>query len=778
MLRSLTLLAFSCGFAITSQAACVTPPSGLVSWWKAEGDSLDSIGPNGGTAYNGVSFSAGMSGQAFNLNGAGAHVRLPDSPSLDFSNAITIEGWIYPTNVTAYHDIFSKWDMVGGIDQRSYATGLLPDGTLGFTLCPHGTTVTSLLQSTNTIPTNAWTHFAGTYDGSSMKVYINGVMQNQVAYNLGIFQGTDAVGIGATVGGGAPGQAISSFAGKIDEISVYNRALTDTEVQSLFAAGSDGKCSVPVAPSIVSQPANQTVVVGGTAAFTVGASGSAPLSYQWMHASTNLPDATNASLVISNAQSGDAGVYAVVVTNVVGSATSSNATLTVNLPPPHVKVGAVSAPSGSEVTVPITINANGNENAVGFSLQYTTSLLTFVSANTGSATTGAAFLFNTNTAGRVGIAIALSTGTTLPAGTQEIAEVTFATGITTDTNGTTTTIGIGDVPVPRQVTDANGQNIPATYAAGSVTIAPAEYEADVFPRPGGDRKVNLSDWVLIGRYVAQLDSPTNDNEFQRADCAPRSTKGDGQLSIADWVQAGRYAAGLDPLSLLGGPSSPGPVPPSGIHPMDPGQRDVKVTNNQLLPGQSVSVSVLLNSQGDENALGFTLGFNPGAFSFTSATLGSNASGSTLNVNTNQAANGAVGIALAKSFGTSFTSGTDEVIKVTFRSTGTAGSYAVTLTDQIVRREVSDANASVLTSTYTPGSITVNPPPTLNLSLSGQNLALSWPSAAGDYVLQQTASLTPPIAWTNITPTLATNGNQITALLPTASGPGFYRLAHP
>src|SRR5204863_8069515 len=104
------------------------------------------------------------------------------------------------------------------------------------------------------------------------------------------------------------------------------------------------------------------------------------------------------------------------------------------------------------------------------------------------------------------------------------------------------------------------------------------FEADVFPRPGGDHAVNISDWVLIGRYVARLDSPTNDNEFQRADCAPRATGGNGQLTVSDWVQAGRYAAGLDPLAVLGGPTSPGPVAAKTggdlIRPKDDSQREV------------------------------------------------------------------------------------------------------------------------------------------------------------------------------------------------------------
>lgn len=243
---SLIFCAFMGATLLPSQcdAACIAAPPGIVAWWPGESNTLDIIGTNNGTAYNGVTYATGMVSLSFNLNGTGAHVRIPDSPSLHFTNAITIEGWIFPLDNTAYHDILSKWDAVVGPNQRSYATGILPDGTFGFTLCPFGTTITSLLQSTNRIPTNTWTHFAGTYDGSSMKLYINGVMQKQVAYSLGIFQSTDAIGLGATVGGAAPGQYISPFRGQIDEITLYNRALSAAELEGIFASGRGGKCLI------------------------------------------------------------------------------------------------------------------------------------------------------------------------------------------------------------------------------------------------------------------------------------------------------------------------------------------------------------------------------------------------------------------------------------------------------------------------------------------------------------------------------------------------------
>jgi hypothetical protein len=100
-----------------------------------------------------------------------------------------------------------------------------------------------------------------------------------------------------------------------------------------------------VDPIITVQPQPVTITAGQTAQFTVTAAGTAPLAYQWQRNGTDLPGATAATLSVVNAQSANAGSYRVIVSNAAasyrmivshtaGSATSTAATLTVNVPPP------------------------------------------------------------------------------------------------------------------------------------------------------------------------------------------------------------------------------------------------------------------------------------------------------------------------------------------------------------------------------------------------------------------------------------------------------------
>jgi uncharacterized repeat protein (TIGR01451 family) len=103
-------------------------------------------------------------------------------------------------------------------------------------------------------------------------------------------------------------------------------------------------------PVILAQPTDQTVIVGGTATFTVVADGTPPLGYQWNFNGTNIVGATNTPLTLSNVQFSQAGSYAVLVTNVFGSVLSSNAVLTVNLPPAVPAITGFSPIAGSAGT--------------------------------------------------------------------------------------------------------------------------------------------------------------------------------------------------------------------------------------------------------------------------------------------------------------------------------------------------------------------------------------------------------------------------------------------
>jgi hypothetical protein len=91
--------------------------------------------------------------------------------------------------------------------------------------------------------------------------------------------------------------------------------------------------TVVVPPSIVTQPINQTVAAGASAAFQVSAAGSSPLTYQWMGNGSPLVGATASSLVLNKVQTNQAGGYCAIITNAAGSITSVLANLTVLVPP-------------------------------------------------------------------------------------------------------------------------------------------------------------------------------------------------------------------------------------------------------------------------------------------------------------------------------------------------------------------------------------------------------------------------------------------------------------
>ncbi len=124
-----------------------------------------------------------------------------------------------------------------------------------------------------------------------------------------------------------------------NSLVITNAQLTNAGTYSVIITNTAGSITSSVAaltvtnaaPTITTQPQNQSVVSGASATFSVSATGTAPLSYQWYFNTNNLiSDAVASSLTITNAQLTNAGMYSVVVSNLVGSITSAVATLTVN----------------------------------------------------------------------------------------------------------------------------------------------------------------------------------------------------------------------------------------------------------------------------------------------------------------------------------------------------------------------------------------------------------------------------------------------------------------
>ena len=519
------------------------------------------------------------------------------------------------------------------------------------------------------------------------------------------------------------------------------------------------------------------MLIGGNTTFSVTAGGTPPFSYQWRFNGTSITNATNATLTLANVQASQAGNYTVLVGNAaLPPILSSNATLTVTYPVANVRLFGTNIVSGRPVTLPIRIAANGNENAVSFSLNYTTTRLNFRSAQLGDFPPGTLLFVNTSQTnlGRLGVTVALPSGATFVPGTQLLAGVTFDAAISLAVSPVITQVGFGDQPMARGLTDVNALTLPATFTGGSVTLSGTDLEGDGSPRPGGSRSFSVSDYVQAGRFAAKLDLPAPGGEFQRADAAPRGTAGDGQIKVMDWVQAGRYFAGLDSLTAVGGPTlEAGPTGPLGPDPM----REVRVLGSNAIQDVAVTLPVVLQAQGNENGVGFTVSFDPAALNFQAASLGNNAQGANLNLNTNQVASGKLGLVLVLPTGSSFAAGARELAKISWLP-AVVGSYSVTLSDQLVLRGVSDPAAIELPASYVAGNLVVNPHPTLLITQTGTNVALAWPALATGFNLQSSTNATVSGGWSEVLDTPQAEGDNLKVTLPLTDQTKYFRLRHP
>jgi uncharacterized repeat protein (TIGR01451 family) len=228
--------------ALGSTVYCPYP--GPVTWWRAEGNALDAADSNHGTLVNGTTFAAGEVGQAFSLDGNNDYISIPDSPSLRPVN-LTVEGWFNFGNPNSLGAMVGK--PLGSGFFNSFA--LLHELGDIHALVADNSGFTPLVFSLNPTP-GLWYHIAYTFDDvlDTHRLYINGVQVASGAVTRTIGYDSHSVLIGADSDFNNPPGLF--FNGLIDELAIYNRALSPAEVQGIYNNGSLGRCVTP--PSTIS----------------------------------------------------------------------------------------------------------------------------------------------------------------------------------------------------------------------------------------------------------------------------------------------------------------------------------------------------------------------------------------------------------------------------------------------------------------------------------------------------------------------------------------------
>jgi hypothetical protein len=210
---------------------------GLVGYWSFDEGSgtiaYDSSGnSNHGTLNNGPVWVDGRFGKALSFDGVDDYVRIEPSSSLDVTSQITVEAWVYPR---AYVDsngdnshIISRCALNGG---HIYVLQMYSptSAKAGYSVNPNPPHHASSAD----LPLNTWTHLAMTYDGATVKLYINGEFDSSYAQSGLIETTSNWLAFGCKPTGPQGGSGTYAYLnGIIDEVRIYNRALSQQEIQT------------------------------------------------------------------------------------------------------------------------------------------------------------------------------------------------------------------------------------------------------------------------------------------------------------------------------------------------------------------------------------------------------------------------------------------------------------------------------------------------------------------------------------------------------------------
>jgi hypothetical protein len=331
-MKKIILLA-SLAFSLNafSQIPSYVSTTGLVGWWPFTSNANDqSVNGLNGTV-NGAVLTLdrfGNANSAYSFNGSNQKITVTDNSLLSFTNSIfSYSYWAnINSSITNGSSILCKYNITSDFEYAAftYTSGAMSFSTynLGGTCGPQGCGISSSVPLQNN-----WHHFVFVADGSSgSKLYVDNTLVQSNPYNASCLMGNGAGNLYFGMGGGWNQQLY--FNGKIDDIGIWNRALTPCEITQLYNA------SVFNTPTITAA-SSTTLCSGNTTTLSTSTVG----SYTWSNG------ANTQSITVSAV-----GLYSVAVTNGACTGNSSPLLITVN-PSPTVTVNNGTICSGKSFTI-------------------------------------------------------------------------------------------------------------------------------------------------------------------------------------------------------------------------------------------------------------------------------------------------------------------------------------------------------------------------------------------------------------------------------------------
>jgi len=332
---SVSVLAWCCMLSpllagiLAHGAVCLTPPTGLMTWFRAEGDATDYTGWVTPQEVRDIGYAQGRVGLAWVIRTNTARIVFGQNGAYAAAGnqtGFTLEGWIRPDETNRFQPFLWSFEFMaesGGPGVYVAVTenaaleanlGLRTRGGRFFFVQERRVTTDPGL-----IPAQQWTHFAMTWNPETrtVRLYVNGQMKVESAVNIYGILGYDTRVI-TYLGFSVPGD---QYAGLVDELSVYERPLEPDEILALYHAGESGKCTE--GPVLGLLPQDSILQAGWAHTWTALAVGATPMQYQWFREGQPLPGATNATLTLGPFPLPTVTWYQVVASNAFGSITSA-----------------------------------------------------------------------------------------------------------------------------------------------------------------------------------------------------------------------------------------------------------------------------------------------------------------------------------------------------------------------------------------------------------------------------------------------------------------------